>query len=90
MKHLDKCVNVIPVIAKADTLTLEEREAFKKRVRFIYLVETPVHNLCFVLSRSGTGFRRVFFFLTPISIFDDIFLKLNCLEEKKLFCALEC
>ena len=33
MKHLDKCVNVIPVIAKADTLTLEEREAFKKRIR---------------------------------------------------------
>ena len=32
MKQLDKCVNVIPVIAKADTLTLEEREAFKKRV----------------------------------------------------------
>ena len=32
MKHLDKCVNVIPVIAKADTLTLEEREAFKQRV----------------------------------------------------------
>ncbi|XP_002154179.1 neuronal-specific septin-3 isoform X1 [Hydra vulgaris] len=33
MKHLDKCVNVIPVIAKADTLTLEEREAFKSRIR---------------------------------------------------------
>jgi len=33
MKHLDKCVNVIPVIAKADTLTLEEREAFKRRIR---------------------------------------------------------
>lgn len=33
MKHLDKCVNVIPVISKADTLTLEEREAFKKRIR---------------------------------------------------------
>jgi len=33
MKHLDKCVNVIPVIAKADTLTLEERDAFKKRIR---------------------------------------------------------
>ena len=32
MKQLDKCVNVIPVISKADTLTLEEREAFKKRV----------------------------------------------------------
>lgn len=33
MKHLDKCVNVIPVIAKSDTLTLEEREAFKGRIR---------------------------------------------------------
>ncbi|XP_065066092.1 neuronal-specific septin-3-like [Rhopilema esculentum] len=33
MKQLDKCVNVIPVISKADTLTLEEREAFKKRIR---------------------------------------------------------
>ncbi len=32
MKQLDKVVNVIPVISKADTLTLEEREAFKKRV----------------------------------------------------------
>jgi len=33
MKQLDKCVNVIPVISKADTLTLEERESFKKRIR---------------------------------------------------------
>ena len=32
MKRLDKCVNIIPVIAKSDTLTLEEREAFKRRV----------------------------------------------------------
>ena len=35
MKQLDKCVNVIPVISKADTLTLEERDAFKKRVSFL-------------------------------------------------------
>ncbi|XP_065826048.1 neuronal-specific septin-3-like [Oscarella lobularis] len=32
MKRLDQCVNIIPVIAKADTLTLEEREAFKARI----------------------------------------------------------
>ncbi|XP_078611598.1 neuronal-specific septin-3-like isoform X2 [Branchiostoma floridae x Branchiostoma japonicum] len=33
MKRLDKVVNIVPIIAKADTLTLEERYAFKKRVR---------------------------------------------------------
>ena len=34
MKRLDKCVNIVPVIAKADTLTIEEREAFRRRVRY--------------------------------------------------------
>lgn len=33
MKRLDKCVNIVPVIAKADTLTLEERSSFKQRIR---------------------------------------------------------
>lgn len=33
MKRLDKCVNIVPVIAKSDTLTLDEREAFKRRIR---------------------------------------------------------
>uniref|UniRef100_T1IYA6 Septin n=1 Tax=Strigamia maritima TaxID=126957 RepID=T1IYA6_STRMM len=33
MKHLDKCVNLIPIIAKADTLTLEERVSFKRRIK---------------------------------------------------------
>ena len=33
MKRLDKVVNVVPIIAKADTLTIEEREHFKSRVR---------------------------------------------------------
>lgn len=32
MKKLDKVVNVVPVIAKADTLTIEERDLFKQRV----------------------------------------------------------
>ncbi|NXE69351.1 SEPT9 protein, partial [Calcarius ornatus] len=33
MKRLSKVVNIVPVIAKADTLTLEERDYFKQRVR---------------------------------------------------------
>ena len=32
MKKLSEVVNVVPVIAKADSLTLEERDAFKQRV----------------------------------------------------------
>lgn len=33
MRRLSKVVNIVPVIAKADTLTLEERDYFKQRVR---------------------------------------------------------
>ena len=33
MKKLSEVVNVVPVIAKSDSLTLEEREAFKQRIR---------------------------------------------------------
>ena len=33
MKKLHDVVNVIPVIAKADTMTLEERDSFKVRGR---------------------------------------------------------
>lgn len=33
MRRLSKIVNVVPVIAKADSLTLEERTEFKQRVR---------------------------------------------------------
>jgi septin family protein len=33
MKKLSEVVNVVPVIAKSDSLTLEERELFKQRVR---------------------------------------------------------
>ncbi|NXI05571.1 SEPT9 protein, partial [Pachycephala philippinensis] len=32
MKRLSKVVNIVPVIAKADTLTLEERDYFKQRI----------------------------------------------------------
>ncbi|XP_074083157.1 neuronal-specific septin-3 isoform X1 [Macrotis lagotis] len=33
MKHLSKVVNIVPIIAKADTMTLEEKMEFKQRVR---------------------------------------------------------
>jgi len=46
MKRLDKCVNIVPVIAKADTLTVEEREAFRRRVSLHSegLVDLAIHN----------------------------------------------
>nr|KAF6370478.1 hypothetical protein mMyoMyo1_017260 [Myotis myotis] len=43
MKHLSKVVNIIPVIAKADTMTLEEKSEFKQRVR----KELEVHGIEF-------------------------------------------
>lgn len=44
MRRLSKVVNIVPVIAKADTLTLEERDFFKKKVAFFFL-----HNINFLL-----------------------------------------
>ncbi|KAJ4306789.1 cell division control protein [Collariella sp. IMI 366227] len=41
LKKLSDVVNVVPVIAKADTLTLEERQAFKERIK----EEFAFHNL---------------------------------------------
>ena len=32
MKQLHGCVNLIPVLAKADSFTPDEKEAFKERV----------------------------------------------------------
>jgi septin 3/9/12 len=41
LKKLSDVVNVVPVIAKADTLTLEERQVFKERIK----EEFAFHNL---------------------------------------------
>ena len=41
LKKLSEFVNVVPVIAKADSLTLEERAAFKERIK----AEFQFHNL---------------------------------------------
>jgi septin family protein len=36
LKKLSEVVNVVPVIAKSDSLTIEERQAFKQRVCILY------------------------------------------------------
>lgn len=41
MKKLSEVVNVVPVIAKADSLTLDEREVFKAKIR----AEFEYHNI---------------------------------------------
>jgi septin 3/9/12 len=41
LKKLSDVVNVVPVIAKSDSLTLEERAAFKERIK----EEFTFHNL---------------------------------------------
>lgn len=41
LKKLSEIVNVVPVIAKADTLTLEERELFKQRI----MAELQYHQI---------------------------------------------
>lgn len=41
MKKLSEVVNVVPVIAKSDSLTLEERMAFKEKVRDMVCVFRP-------------------------------------------------
>lgn len=41
LKKLCEIVNVVPVIAKSDSLTLEERAAFKERIK----QEFAFHNL---------------------------------------------
>lgn len=42
LKKLAEVVNVVPVIAKSDSLTMEERAEFKQRVGFCD--ELSVHN----------------------------------------------
>lgn len=41
MKKLSEVANVVPIIAKADSLTLEERTDYKERIR----AELEYHNI---------------------------------------------
>lgn len=42
MKRLGRIVSIVPVIAKADTLTIEERQEFKERVGTV----SSLHHSC--------------------------------------------
>ena len=50
LKKLSEVVNVVPIIAKSDSLTMEERFAFKQKVRFSTAFTCP--------TRLGHEFRR--------------------------------
>jgi septin family protein len=45
MKKLSEVVNVVPVIAKADSLTLDERDAFKLKVCFLFCFPAMKYGL---------------------------------------------
>lgn len=53
MKKLSEVVNVVPVIAKSDSLTLEERERFKFKVGILRIFRSLLFKVLMVL-----GFRR--------------------------------
>lgn len=65
MRRLHTKVNLIPIIAKADTLTDEEVLQFKQRVRddFIYL--HPSHYLCFPQVLSDIAHHNIQIFQAP-------------------------
>ena len=51
LQKLSEIANVVPVIAKSDSLTLEERSAFKKKIR----QEIEFHGIrCYPLPNSDT------------------------------------
>jgi hypothetical protein len=52
MKKLSEVVNVVPVIAKSDSLTLEERDLFKQRVSLSKMRRRLRSNACFRSERS--------------------------------------
>lgn len=45
MRRLSKVVNIVPVIAKADTLTLEERDYFKQTVRGVCVLLCSIFSM---------------------------------------------
>ena len=45
LRKLAEVVNVVPIIAKSDSLTLEERALFKQRVSIVARTE-PLCNCC--------------------------------------------
>lgn len=83
MRRLSKVVNIVPVIAKADTLTLEERDFFKKKVSFLFL--NVFLSVCLNLQTSL--FPRV---LSTVAVFNVcgrpnpvVFPSRDCLQYRR-------
>lgn len=67
MKRLSHSVNIIPIIAKADTMTIEERQEFKQRVS----VPACVGSLHFMMhcSHLETNYFKIWSLHFSISVF---------------------
>lgn len=73
MRRLSKVVNIVPVIAKADTLTLEERDYFKQTVRGV--CESVIVDLC-VFTRVRE--YRVNSFFLHVTVVNLSYIWLHC------------
>lgn len=58
MKRLHDKVNVIPLIAKADTLTPEECQLFKKQV-FVYIYNMVLEYMDLIFNNDMPGFFSI-------------------------------
>lgn len=65
MKKLSDVVNVVPVIAKSDSLTLEERDRFKAKVRRFMSWTCCSLNVDFGWCRSAKSSCSITFASTP-------------------------
>lgn len=76
MKAIHSKVNIVPVIAKADTLTLRERDRLKRRVGFIVYTYTHTHtytayssvliSLCYVSTYGSWKWYRSLALIKPV------------------------
>jgi septin family protein len=72
MKKLSEVVNVVPVIAKSDSLTIEERDNFKSKVSPIHQVIcreiNPTNDLPFPHNRSAPSLSTTTSAYTPSTL----------------------
>lgn len=59
MKRLSHSVNIIPIIAKADTMTIEERQEFKQRVSVLKLPCTVALPACLLSALQSLGYKQL-------------------------------
>jgi hypothetical protein len=67
MKKLSEVVNVVPVIAKSDSLTIEERDLFKVKVFQLPLWKYGWRLTCLAPDRSGMSSCTTISVSTPLT-----------------------